>query len=412
MNKQVKEKKLLNNLKAYVLYRGLSYDFLFLLAMEVLFLTHIKGFSLSGVMFLTAFGASASFLLQVPMAMIYSKVGSGRLIKIGPLFLLAAVLIYIFASSYGTFFIASLLRAIGAACVVMASNPMLYNSLRTLKREEEFSKIEGKGVSLFFLLNALAMVVSGFLFDINGYIPIILCAITLVILWIVSLRFSEIEEQKDLKSYSFKDNVNDYKRIINSKFLISVILFAGIIWGLFGIFLQFEKAYLDSIGVSATFIGMIMAGVSLTSFLAARYNYKIQNILGKNDLRFTAIFLLLMLILLGIPYILGAPFILLTIIAIVSQLGRSLIKSPYRIFVKRYLYDGTDKNTISKALALFNMSEAIGRASFAALAGILLQFANIGEAYIYIFVIALIVIVVPLKRVYDNFDKQSIEFEE
>ena len=64
-----------NNVKIYKKYKMFAYDFLFYYAIQVMFFTEVKGFSMSQVMYITAFYSLFTFFWQIPANFISEKLG-------------------------------------------------------------------------------------------------------------------------------------------------------------------------------------------------------------------------------------------------------------------------------------------------------------------------------------------------
>ena len=67
---------------------------------------------------------------------------------------------------------------------------MLYDSLdRNKKRGWLFSRIEGQASSWYYYIDAVASILSGFLFAINGYIPMVLCLCINLVSVVLAYKF-------------------------------------------------------------------------------------------------------------------------------------------------------------------------------------------------------------------------------
>ena len=70
---------------------------------------------------------------------------------------------------------------------------MLNESIDLAKEEKSkmFAHIQGKAISGYYILSAVSMIVSGFIYDINPYYPMILSLIVVVVTLLMSMKFNE-----------------------------------------------------------------------------------------------------------------------------------------------------------------------------------------------------------------------------
>ena len=85
------------NMKLYPTYRMLAADTLFFGAIKVLFLTQVKGFSNANVVLMESIYAFFKMILQIPMAVIVSKLGIRKSVVIGNIFWIFELVLILFA---------------------------------------------------------------------------------------------------------------------------------------------------------------------------------------------------------------------------------------------------------------------------------------------------------------------------
>ena len=85
------------NMKLYPVYRTLAADVLFFNAVKVLFLTQVKGFSNANVVFMESIYAFFKMIVQIPMTVIVSKLGTRKSIILGNIFWTLEVVLIMFS---------------------------------------------------------------------------------------------------------------------------------------------------------------------------------------------------------------------------------------------------------------------------------------------------------------------------
>lgn len=93
--KLAKRRKL--NMKLYPTYRMIAADALFFEAIKVLFLTQVKGFSNANVVLMESIYAFFKMILQIPMAVLVSKLGIRKSVIIGNIFWTLELVLILFA---------------------------------------------------------------------------------------------------------------------------------------------------------------------------------------------------------------------------------------------------------------------------------------------------------------------------
>ena len=167
------------NLKMYPRYRRLARDFLFFYTINVLFLTQVKKIDMSAIVLVDTFYALFVVILQIPISMIIDKVGRKKGIIIGNICNVIYLILVINSSNLFHLICAEIMSASGFSFKDIAETALLNESIELSKNEKSkmFAHIQGKAVSGYYILSAISMVVSGFIYGINPYYPMILSLI-------------------------------------------------------------------------------------------------------------------------------------------------------------------------------------------------------------------------------------------
>ncbi len=214
MNEQTLIQNKKYNIKLFPFYKAISWDLLFYYAVSFLFLTNTKGISAADVLFVDAFYPIFKFILQIPNTAIVNKLGNRLSLILGNIFVAASILLWIFADGITILIVSQFLSALGFSLKSLTETNLLYDSIeKSNKRNDIFSKIDGKSSSYYYYIDAITSLTTGFLFVINGYLPMFLCFGLCVLSTLLSFKFKEVEKTNTEK-ISMLDNINDIKQRI------------------------------------------------------------------------------------------------------------------------------------------------------------------------------------------------------
>ena len=155
---------------------------------------------------------------------------------------------------------------------------------KTKRKGEIFTKIDGKGYAKYSYFKATSTLIAGFLFDVNPFIPVILCVSCVIFTIIIAMNFNEIQEDvgEPKKQNSSIQNVKQgFVFIFQSKRLKALLLMIAMIWALLCVESTYKTALLKEIGISAGMIGMINAFMEMVKGMYAtkanEFNKKYSN---------------------------------------------------------------------------------------------------------------------------------------
>ncbi len=359
--KLAKKRKL--NMKLYPAYKTLAADVLFFNAVKVLFLTQVKGVSNANVVFMESIYAFFKMILQIPITVIVSKVGTRKSVILGNIFWTLEVILILFSKNYFMIILSQFSSAIGWAFKSIVEEPLLNKSIpEGHLKGKIFSKINSKGYSRYCYISAITTFMSGFLYDINPYIPIILAIIFMLFALIISLNFIDVKEEK---SKTVKESISEvkdgFKFIFKSPRLKSLLLMLGFMWGLMCLFGTYQTTLLKDINVSATFIGIILAILDVVQGKAAvkanQFNEKHTN----KTLTYISLRMTLGIAIAGAVVVMGMYRIPMLAIIIFTYIVRMSDKGVYKIISKRYMCNFMTPEMLTKIYSIYSIIASIFR---------------------------------------------------
>ena len=351
----IKRKK--KNVKIFPIYKTVSWDLLFYFPIIFLFLTQVKGFSASQVLFADAFYTLSNTFWQIPVTSVVDRIGKKNCLIIGNILYSLSILAMIFLRNYYELLIIQFVYALGYSIKGICESNILYDSLPAgKKRGRIYSTIDGKSSSYFYIFDAISSVIAGFTFTINGYIPMVLCFLCCIACTIISFKFrhTELVEEK-VKPVSFKEYSKQLKGAI--KFFVKsdriklLILLNALFLGLTVGIVNLRSSMLSEMHVPEAYFGIIFAILQLSAAITARNSEKIHKMFRNKTLTYLTLPVTLSCIVIGFvgTDTLSKSSLLVIVFMFLIQYA---IKGPYRALMSRYINNFTNRNIRPKLTAL------------------------------------------------------------
>ena len=113
------------NIKLFPIYKLFSYDILFYYAISILYLTGVKGFSVSQVALLSSIYSLAAIISQIPASIIADKIGLKNSMIAGNIMCLIWCLFYLTVPSFNFIIKGEVICAFGYALKGDTESPYL-----------------------------------------------------------------------------------------------------------------------------------------------------------------------------------------------------------------------------------------------------------------------------------------------
>lgn len=374
------------NMKLYPIYRMLAADALFWVGIKVLFLTQVKGFSNASVVFMETLYSLFKMLLQVPMSVIVSKLGTRRSVIIGNILWVSEMVLIVLSQNYFMIILSQLCGALAWSCKSIAEAPLLNKSIpESAKKGKIFTKLDGKGYSRYCYISAITTMLSGFLYEINPYIPVTLTIVFMVLALIISMNFIDVKEEE---TKTIKESLNEVKDgakfIIKSPRLKSLLITLGFMWGMICLFGTYQTTLLKDINVPARYIGIILAILDIIqgkgATLANRFNEKYKN----TTLTLISLRATLGIIVAGVVVVTQIPRIPALAIIIFTYVIRMSDKGVYKVISRRYMGNFMTPEMLTKVYTTYSVIASIFRMIASAIGSYLLTIMTIDYAMVVV----------------------------
>ncbi len=412
VTEEVKVRK--HNLRLYPKYLMLGYDLLFFYGIRVMFLLDVKGITESQILLAATVYALSMIVMQVPATLLASKIGYKNTAIAGNIFNIIWAILMITFDGFAGLALSQFVSAIAFALKYVSEPNLLSTSIPqapTYQRNEIFSRLDKKGFSRYCIFSAISTIISGFLYDINPYIPIFLCLICVIAATAISFNFYDIQEVESKES--FKDYIKDlkkgYKFITKSKRLRALLVMTGAVWGIIVLLDSYQLTLLQDIGATSVQVGFIFAMFELTRGLfsntALDFNKKFKNRSLTNILLTFAIGFILA----GIIAMSQLPFYTKLIIIVVILLIMGAANAIDQILAKKYVNNFASTKILPAIYSSKSICDNIFRTIITLLGSAIVGIYNIDIAMI---VMGIFILILTLGLTVYSKDKLGLKPEE
>ena len=411
------------NVKIFPIYKAVSWDLLFFYVILFLFLTQVKEINAADVLLAEAVYPILKFLLLIPLSVFIEKFGKRKSLIFANIINGISVICFMISSNLIHLIIAQFFSAIAFVIKGVAETNILYDSLpKDEKRGSRFSKIDGQGGAGYFYLDAISSAISGFLYVVNPYIPLVLSAIGCLVSTFLASKFVEVESESSEKITTkkyIKEIKSSFRNALQSDRLKYLLVYGAILSGVFSSIVSLRSGSLQEIGVPEQYFGIIFGIMGLVSGIASRNQGRFHNKFHNKTLAMLALPTTISCILVGLVITLELPYALTLIMVILLFTVQFIAKGPFYTLIRRYLNNFTTASLRGKISSYYNLIESLARSLISLFASLLLRYIDsAGTICIIGCVLTIILILLTDKMKYkvglkpEEYKKSEIEFLE
>lgn len=301
--------KIINNIKNEYVYRFFS-SFDITSAIWVLYLGY-KGMNLVQIGLLEGIFHITGFLSEIPTGALADLFGRRKVMIIGRLTSLISAIIMLFSNSFLGFAVGFILSAWGYNLNSGSEEALIYDTLKVLKKEDEYLKINGRINLIIEISQGLAVFIGGLLSQINFSISYITAIIIGVFSLTISFNFVEVDirdeyEERVTLINHFKGSINILK---NNGRLLNILIFFPVIYTFSAIIYFYGQQFLSDAGYSRASISIIFLVNGILSSIGAILSDKIYK--KFKSIGWLLISMIISVLIISIGYISGEIVILI-----------------------------------------------------------------------------------------------------
>ena len=375
--------KLEDNINKMYLLKAVKW-FMILMPIIVLFFEK-HGLSLTQIMILQATYSFTVALFEIPSGFFADIYGRRLSLFFGSILTFLGYLIFSFYSGFNEFFIAEIFLGIGGSLISGADSALIYDTLLELKKDEDYTKIEGKNYGIGNVSEGLAGILGGFLAVSSLELPVYIQ--TFVLFFSIPLSYSLVEPKSSYKlAKSFKSILLVVKETFFQKNKLKWYILYSSAMGIGTLSIAwFVQPFLMEIDTPLIYYGIIWASLNLITGITSYYSYVFNK--GK-VLIYISLSMLISFILLGFNIsIYGFIFIVLI------YLMRGIITPNLRNLINI-------NSTSERRATVLSLRSFVIRISFALIAPILGYITDVYEISYVFYFLGLLVGISSLLAVY------------
>ena len=382
----VNKKRIVLSNKIYPLFAGLSGDLIFYIAISTLFLTEVKHLSALEISSLTTISLFVMLILNPLVMKIINKIGALNSVRVGVTVLFLGAFLITVGNNYFTILIGSILYESYSYFKKM-DTVILRKNLTFLKEEDKHLEYESKGSLIYAIVTMFTSFVSGFLFNLNNYLPMICCLIfCLINLFLVNFLY-------EVKTPNNKVIKKDKRKVKITHLVFLILLLFAVCYAIIDLgqnnsklFIQYKLDSFLSLENVSIILTLIVSASRIVRVVAnyffitiyEKYKSKILSIIGYS-------------LLISFVLILIGNFIPFKVFGIIlMSIGFCLflaIRDPFDNYIKELLLNNTKQEDHEIMINKLNFTRKLGKLIISSLITLILLKDNL--TYVMIFLLGL-----------------------
>lgn len=211
-------KKINRSIKIQPLFSAFSDDLIFLVPIDTLFLTITKGLNASQIQFMTMLSLMIGILSRRVLLNLSNKIGNIKSLRLGSLLLLISAIIITFGKQPIIIYVYRVVYELAFMFLAM-SLIVLKDNLQYINKGNEYFKIRNKTKILYSTTTMVTALLSGYLFNLNNYLPLFAQIVLCLIMFIMSFLLYDVETESKNNDKVKKDS-NIVKKFVGINLLI------------------------------------------------------------------------------------------------------------------------------------------------------------------------------------------------
>ena len=220
----------------------------------------------------------STLLLEIPTGVIADLIGRKRTLLIARVCWIVELYLISFYNGFWIFLAAKIISGIGVSFWSGSGEALLYDSLKRLKREKDFKRINGNLQIIINLSMAIIFIIGSFLFAMNPKLP----AIASLPFACLALFFTLFltEPYKSRKKITFKNSLNHMKEgfayFWQHSYVKYLTFYSWPIAATIAMMLSISSAYQEAIMIPIALIGVVATAGSLVIAFGAKISYNLE----------------------------------------------------------------------------------------------------------------------------------------
>lgn len=243
----------------YIWFSSLTGDLVFWAIVDTLFVTIVKGLSATQITLLTTIPSAIGILIQPYLLKLIHKIGNTASVRLGALSLLISAILLTFGNTFSMLVFGRLFHEI-AFVVKNMEGIMLKNNLIYVGREEEYVHIRNQSSIAYAVITAVIAFGTGYLFNVNHYLPMILNILLCLGCLFLSLTMKDITKNDKISEVEIAQTSGKMSMVVYIAILSYAFFYTAINLGQSNskLFIQYELGNYFDEALTASYFSMII----------------------------------------------------------------------------------------------------------------------------------------------------------
>ncbi len=255
----------------------------------------------------------AAFLFEIPSGYMSDKVGHKQALVLSRVFMILSTALFLISESFVGLVVAGIAMSLSQAFLSGTGSAFMHETLRALKREEEYSRITGKMSSIGFAVPIVFMVLVPFLVSYSYKVPFVIALVIDVIGLLAALL---LVKPPVSPKHVDEVGVTNFRQVMKEGYHVGffpLALFSGIASGILFSVAGFRAPYQLFLEIPVIWFGVFFGiGRALASLLLAYSGKLRQHFTLPTFYRFKLLSNTILICLLGLvatPWVVAVVFI-------------------------------------------------------------------------------------------------------
>ena len=257
-------------------------NFAFFSAVLVPFFTDWGHISLFQVQLLQSWFSIWVFILEIPTGAIADKIGRKHSLTLGAIMIAIATIVYGSIPSFTIFLLAEFLFAVGYALNSGADQALLYDTLKSLGREDESKKVMGRADALMLAGMMVAAPIGSIIaarFGLNA--PQIMTAIPMLIAGAIAWSIPEPRIHTESETERYSEIIKQGFAAIRKNPIIRTLAFDSVVVSAAAYFVVwFYQPYMKGLGIPIMYFGLAHALLLASEIVVSSNFATLEKVLG------------------------------------------------------------------------------------------------------------------------------------
>ena len=329
-----------------------------------------KGLNYSEIMLLQSIAAVSVVLFEIPTGTVADRISRKLSLLFSGAFIGIGLLIYIQFHTFAMFALGEFLFGLGLTFGSGADSALLYESLKKLGREEEYTRIEGRVAAYIFGGQGVGSVVSSLLYTLNPDLPFWVSVVNAFIAAGITLGFLETNREKSDHRY----HIHVF-RSLNIALKTPRILWAILLAMLMGFAARsgfwlyepyFRRVSIDVAWYGTVFLFFNIIAALSAKYLAHRYPKPRKVLLGLG-------------LILAVSFVLPAVFVVPWAVVLIGL--QQIVRGMYRPTLNAYINRQIEDRYRATVISIVSLSASLSFALLSPVVGLSLD--HLGTIHTY-----------------------------